>query len=49
MPGKIADPNIDVFTQMGQELAAALVQVFVDQEATTVRVFLWAACLQCLS
>jgi len=46
MQGKIASPNVDIWTGTGQELAAALVQVFMNQRTNIRRVFLWAACLQ---
>jgi len=32
---------------MSQELTTTLVQVFMDQQTTKERVFLWAASLQC--
>jgi hypothetical protein len=34
MPGKITEPNNDIGTWTGQELAATLVQVFMDQDIT---------------
>jgi hypothetical protein len=46
MPSKIAGPNASIWTWTGQELATALVQVFMNQGTTTERLFLWAACLR---
>ena len=43
MPGKIAETNVDIWTRKGQELATALMQVFMDQRTTTGRIFLRAA------
>ena len=47
MPLKITNPDTDIDAWMGQELTTALMQVFMDQQITTERRFLWADSLQC--
>jgi hypothetical protein len=46
---QVKSPNLTLTlgTRTGQEIATALMQVFMDQGITTGRVFLWAASLQC--
>jgi hypothetical protein len=43
MPGKIVDPNVGIWTRTGQELATALVQVFMNQGITIGGIFLWVS------
>jgi hypothetical protein len=46
MSAEIAGPNVDIWKRTGQELATALVKVFMDQGTATGRLSLWAVCLR---